>query len=91
MFRGHTSNDCLAIIDEFEFEYSIGVAGAAADEKVVAFVAGHSRAEREAWAQLVAWAKVRVEIRLSQVAETPGTAPSGGRSRRPSRLAIRGR
>ena len=69
VLRGPTARHCLAVIDEFEFEYSIDVAGAADDPKVKAFVADRSQAEQEAWTQLVAWAKVRVEVRLSQVAE----------------------
>ena len=41
--RGPAAKHCLAVIDEFEFEYSIDVAGATDDPKVMAFVAGRSQ------------------------------------------------
>ena len=72
LLRGPTASACLTIIDEFEFEYTIDAAGAADDPKVKDFVAGRSEAEPEAWTQLVAWARVRIEVRLSQVAENAG-------------------
>ena len=56
----------------FGLDYSIDVDGFATDTDLLRFLEGRSEAEHEAWEHLVAWSRVRIAVRCSQIAANTG-------------------